>query len=126
MAPAPAAPATKRWIEGYGAGRFRITGEVHEGSVIVFADRVERWGARDLTGIDVRELAQRLAAGGSVDLLLLGCGPRGTVQAPPALVTACREVNIAVEAMDTGAACRTWNVLAAEDRRVAAALIAID
>ncbi|MGE0255684.1 MAG: Mth938-like domain-containing protein [Alphaproteobacteria bacterium] len=126
MASASAAPATKRWIEGYGGGRFRITGEVHEGSVIVFTDRVERWSARDLDGIDAPKLAARLAASGAVDLLLLGCGPRGTVQAPPSLVTACREVSIAVEAMDTGAACRTWNVLAAEDRRVAAALIAID
>jgi len=125
MATAAASPATRRWIEAYGAGRFRITGDVHEGSVIVFADRVEAWPARDLADIDASGLAGRLAASGAVDLLLLGCGPRGVTQAPAALVAACRDVAIAVEAMDTGAACRTWNVLAAEDRRVAAALLAV-
>lgn len=125
MAPAAAAPATRRWIEAYGAGRFRITGEVHEGSVIVFADRVEAWSAHDVAEIDAPDLADRLAASGAVDLLLLGCGPRGVTRAPQSLIAACRDAAITVEAMDTGAACRTWNVLAAEDRRVAAALIAV-
>ncbi|MBM3559038.1 MAG: hypothetical protein FJX53_03955 [Alphaproteobacteria bacterium] len=124
MAPPPGA-STRRWIEAYGAGRFRITGEVHEGSVIVFPHRIEDWAPRELGDIDAADLAARLSSDGGISLLLLGCGARGAVSAPPAVVAACRNLEIAVEAMDTGAACRTWNVLAAEDRRVAAALIAI-
>jgi uncharacterized protein len=53
---------------------------------------------------------------------LLGLG-RSTSAVPAALRTALRTAGIALEAMDTGASCRTYNVLVAEDRRVAAALI---
>jgi len=59
---------------------------------------------------------------GRVEILLLGLG-RSTSAVPAALRTALRTAGIALEAMDTGAACRTYNVLVAEDRRVAAALI---
>jgi uncharacterized protein len=59
---------------------------------------------------------------GGVQILLLGLG-RSASAVPAALRTALRAAGIALEAMDTGAACRTYNVLVAEDRRVAAALI---
>jgi uncharacterized protein len=59
---------------------------------------------------------------GGVEILLLGLG-RSTSAVPAALRIALRTAGIALEAMDTGAACRTYNVLVAEDRRVAAALI---
>ena len=59
---------------------------------------------------------------GGVEILLLGLG-RSMSAGPPALRTALRAAGIALEPMDTGAACRTYNVLVAEDRRVAAALI---
>ena len=65
-----------------------------------------------------------LAPDAGVDLLLLGCGAAMRPVAP-ALRAALRKAGIAVEPMDTGAACRTFNVLLAEGRRVAAALVAV-
>ncbi len=64
------------------------------------------------------------AAEPAVEILMLGCGGRFAM-VPAELRQALRAEGIALEAMDTGAACRTYNVLLAEDRRVAAALIAL-
>jgi len=63
---------------------------------------------------------------GSVDVevLLIGCGPR-MVLLPSALRRQIREAGIGMDAMDTGAACRTYNVLISEGRRAAAALIPV-
>jgi len=61
---------------------------------------------------------------GAVELLLFGQGAR-MAPVPPALRQGLREAGIGLEPMDTGAACRTYNVLAAEGRRIAAALIAV-
>jgi uncharacterized protein len=66
-----------------------------------------------------------LDAGAEVDLLLIGCGRRMAL-VPPALRQTVRDGGVVIDSMDTGAACRTYNVLLAEDRRVAAALIAVD
>ncbi|HET6224238.1 MAG TPA: Mth938-like domain-containing protein, partial [Dongiaceae bacterium] len=62
---------------------------------------------------------------GTIDLLLVGCGAR-MAPLPPALRQALRQIGVVMEPMDTGAACRTYNVLMAEGRRVCAALIAVD
>ena len=61
----------------------------------------------------------------SVRILVVGCG-RAFTPKPPHLDAELRAAGIGVEWMDTGAACRTFNVLLLEDREVAAALIAID
>jgi len=71
------------------------------------------------------ECLSRAIAGEALDVLLVGCGPR-FLPPPAGLVRALRESGIGLEWMDTGAACRTFNVLLAEERRVAAALIAVD
>lgn len=115
----------KQVIEGYGEGRFRVSGALHEGSVIVFADRTEPWSVRDFAEIGPDSFAGLRMLGDDVDLLLLGCGERmglvsGAVRQP------LREGGIVLEPMATGAACRTFNVLMAEGRRVAAALIAVE
>lgn len=65
-----------------------------------------------------------LAADPPVEILLVGCGKR-LVPLAPALKAALRERGIGADPMDTGAACRTYNVLMAEGRRVAAALLAV-
>ena len=72
----------------------------------------------------LESLAPIVAAAPAVELLILGLGPR-FLPVPAALRQALKDQGIALEAMDTGAACRTYNVLLAEDRRVAAALIAL-
>ena len=75
--------------------------------------------------IDAVELARATATEPPLEILLLGCGP-ALASLPSALRGRLGEAGPVIDAMDTGAACRTFNVLGAEDRRVAAALIALD
>ena len=122
----PLVPAGRQIIESYGEGRFRVGGTLHAGSILVFAERTEAWPVSDFSQLTPASLEPLRAAGaaGLVDVVLLGCGPRmGLV--PEALRGPLRAAGIVLEPMDTGAACRTYNVLAAEGRRVAAALIAV-
>lgn len=120
----PIVPAGRQVIESYGNGRFRVSGVVHEGSVIVLPTETLAWPVRSPDELEPASFAELIRSGAGVDILLLGCGPR-LVLVPPALRKALRAAGMVVEAMDTGAACRTYNVLLAEERRVAAALIAV-
>ena len=118
----PIVPLDRQVVERYGAAGFRVSGVVHQGSVIVFPDRCLAWEVAEPAGITFEALAPVVEAGG-VEILLVGLG-RDFGLLPPALRARLKEAGIAVEAMDTGAACRTYNVLLSEGRRVAAALIA--
>ena len=118
----PLIPQGKQIIEAYGEGGFRISGRRIEGSVIVFPDKVIAW-AGDLNASNLQEVSKAGRAG-SVELLLIGTGARMT-QIDRTLRQALRADGVVIEPMDTGAACRTYNVLMAEGRRVAAALIAV-
>ena len=105
-------------IERYAASGFRVSGVIYPGPVLVFLDRTETWVEPAFTA---EGLAPVLAHGG-VELLLLGFGRR-IAPVSIELRAALKAGGIKVEPMDTGAACRTYNMLAAEDRRVAAALL---
>jgi len=122
----PLVPQGRQIIESYGDGRFRVTGKVHEGSVLVFPDKTVAWPITDSAALNEESLASIAAAGdaGTIDLLLIGCGPR-MVLIPAKLRAALRSHGVVIEPMDSGAAARTYNVLAAEGRKVAAALIAV-
>jgi uncharacterized protein len=122
----PLVPQGRQIIESYGDGRFRVTGALHQGSVLVYPDRTVAWPVGDSAALTEESLAGIAAAGdaGKIDLLLIGCGPRMT-QISPKLRAALRAHGVVIEPMDTGAAARTYNVLAAEGRKVAAALIAV-
>jgi len=121
----PLIPAGRQIVESYGDGRFRVTGVVYEGSILVFPGRTVPWPVSAMGQLDAASLAPVVAeaGAGSIDLLLLGCGARMAL-VPSALRQQLRDAGVVVEAMDTGAACRTYNVLTADGRRVAAALIA--
>jgi uncharacterized protein len=118
-------PPGRRVIESYGAGRFRVAGEVHHGAVLVLPDRVVAWSIIEIAAMTADSLAPILAVEPRPEILLIGCGSR-TAFVPPALRQELRAAGITIDAMDTGAACRTYNVLVTEERRVAAALIAVD
>ena len=122
----PLVPQGRQIIESYGDGRFRVTGAVHQGSVLVFPDRTVAWEVGESSALTEASLAGIAAAGdaGTIDLLLIGCGPR-MAMIPAKLRAALRSHGVVIEPMDTGAAARTYNVLAAEGRKVAAALIAV-
>ena len=118
MAETPDQTGGRQVIERYGAAGFRVNGVVFAGAVLVLPERTILWEEPAAT---VEALAPALDIGG-FELILLGLGRRGG-PAAPALRAALRQRGIGVEAMDTGAACRTYNLLAAEDRLVAAALM---
>jgi len=105
-------------IERYGPSGFQVSGVVFAGPVLIFPDRTILWENAAPT---FEGLAAVVAEGG-IELVLLGLGRRGAPVAP-ALRAALKTYGIGAEAMDTGAACRTYSVLLAEDRRVAAALL---
>jgi uncharacterized protein len=111
-------PAGRQIIERYGASGFRVSGTVYPGPVLVFPDRTMLWPAAALTAESLAPVVEH----GGVELLLLGLGRR---MAPVAasLRAWLKAGGVSLEPMDTGAACRTYNVLLAEDRRVAAALL---
>ena len=122
----PLVPQGRQIIESYGDGRFRVTGALHQGSVLVYPDKTVAWDVVESAALTEESLAGIAAAGdaGTIDLLLIGCGAR-MVMIPQKLRAALRSHGVVIEPMDTGAAARTYNVLAAEGRKVAAALIAV-
>ena len=89
--------------------------------MLVLPDRTVEWPVSTLVEVTEAALAE-VTQQGSVEILVLGTGAR-MAPVPGALRVALKRAGIVVEPMDTGAACRTYNVLVAEDRRVAAALI---
>ena len=117
----PMAMAGRQIIERYAPSGFRVSGVIYHGPVLVFPDLTVAWDAMNAGDVTWETLAPVIEHGG-VQILLLGLG-RSTSAMPDALRTALRTAGIALEAMDSGAACRTYNVLVSEDRRVAAALI---
>ncbi len=118
----PVIAGDRQVIESYGRASFRVSGVAHEGAIMVFPDRTVPFAAHAMSEVSAATLAPLLARAGEVEILLLGCGARMAL-VPQALRARLKEAGIVVDAMDTGAACRTYNVLLAEDRRVAAALL---
>ena len=121
----PLIPGGRQIIESYGEGRFRISGQVYTGSQLVFPERVLPWAAATAAEASLENLAAviKASSAGTVNLLLLGQGAR-MQPVSVALRQSLRQAGVVVDPMDTGAACRTYNVLMAEGRLVAAALIA--
>lgn len=118
----PAVPEGRSLIQSYRPDGFTIAGRRHEGAVLVLEREVLAWAVDDLASLTVDDFAPVMAAEPRVEILVLGSGARFAMP-DPALREALRARGIVLEAMDSGAACRTFNVLLAEDRRVAAALL---
>jgi uncharacterized protein len=112
-------------IDAYGDGGFRLDGERHEGSLLILADEARPWPVRRLSDLTLADLEPVLAAGrAEVEFVLLGSGARNAL--PPREVRdGLRAAGIGLEFMDTPAAARLYNVLTADGRRLAAALIAV-
>lgn len=104
-------------IEGYGPGFFRIGGEVIEGGALIHAAGARGWG-----GYEDIETVTAMAA--EIDFVLLGTGDSMT-PVPAAFRAALQEASIGIEPMASPSACRTYNVLVSEGRRVAALLLPV-
>jgi uncharacterized protein len=109
-------------IDAYGNGGFRFAEMSHRGSILCLPSGIYAWERPepDRLGAYTRVLAEAEAVG----LLLLGTGP-DLVRPGDAVCQALSAAGITLEVMDTGAACRTYNVLLAEGRQVGAALVAV-
>jgi|SRR5690242_4434528 uncharacterized protein len=112
--------ADRNAFSGYGEGYVLINGVRHERSVIVLPDRIIEWPVARFEELSHREFESLRDL--SVDVIVLGTGAKLRFPAPADLQTIIR-AGIGIEVMDTQAACRTYNVLLGEDRRVAAALL---
>lgn len=106
-----------RPIDGYGPGFFRIGGEALTGPVLVTADRAIAWRGYE-------DIATLLPLAGQIDVLFVGTGAE-MAYLPRPFRDALDAAGIGVEPMASPAACRTYNVLLAEGRRVAAALLPV-
>mgnify|MGYP000439008706 CR=1 FL=1 len=106
-----------RPVEGYGPGFFRIGGAVFEGAVISGPSGTRVWAGYD-------DVASLVALAGQIDVLFVGTGAE-VAHVPAPLRQAVEEAGVGVEAMTSPAACRTYNVLLSEGRRVALALLPV-
>jgi uncharacterized protein len=104
-------------IDGYGPGFFRVGGELIEGPIIVAPSGTQSWGGYD-------DIDRLMALAGQIDVLFVGTGPE-IAHVPAQLRDILEAEGLGVETMASPAACRTYNVLLSEGRRVALALIPV-
>lgn len=112
------------YIQRYGDGRFSIANQYYAHSVLILPDEVQSWPVTATHAISPEALQPVMDIAKDIDILLIGSGL--TLQFQPELIKHFRPHGVTVDVMDTGAACRTYNVLLSEGRRVAAALIAVE
>lgn len=121
----PLIPEGRQIIQSYAGGRFKVSGVVYDSALLVCPEKSEVWNTSssfaDLKEEDFAQIAEKAE---HIDVFLLGTGNRGEFF-PPDLRRALKAKGLPVETMDTGAACRTYNVLMAEGRRVIAALMPV-
>ncbi len=106
-----------RPVDSYGPGFFRIEGQVHYGPIIVLPAGVTEWTDRESTG-------QICEQSDHIDVLIVGTGAEMTPVSPEFRLGLI-DCGIAVEDMPTPSACRTFNVLLAEGRNIAVALMPV-
>jgi uncharacterized protein len=112
-------------IDGYGNGGFRFAGMSHRGSLLCLPTGMHKWDIVSPAEITRESLEPVFAAADRIDVLLVGLG-RDIAGFSKTLRQELREQGIIVEAIATGGAVRTYNILLGEDRAVGAALIAVD
>jgi uncharacterized protein len=111
-------------IDAYGNGGFRFADMSHRGSLLLLPSGIYGWDVADVRDLTLSHLDRVLAEREQIGFLLLGTGER-QVFPPLEIRRVFQEARIGLEPMDTGAAARTYNVLLAEKRPVAAAIVAV-
>jgi uncharacterized protein len=111
-------------IDAYGDGGFRFAGMSHRGSLLCFPDGVWAWPVKDSGQLSEAALTAVFERAQLLDFFLIGAG-RDPWVLPDGLRGRFRDLSLSVDAMPTGTAVRTYNILLAENRRVGAGLIAV-
>jgi uncharacterized protein len=111
-------------IDAYGNGGFRFADMSHRGSILCLPTGIHAWDVTDAAALTLEHFDPVFTLRDQVAFLLLGTGGV-QIWPEPSIKRAFAEARMALEPMDTGAAARTYNVLLAEKRPVAAALIAV-
>ena len=111
-------------IDAYGNGGFRFAGMSRQGSLLVLPSGMHRWDVSDFASLKPEDFELVFAEGRDIDFLLLGTGVTMSRPAKP-IIEAFAKQNLPLDFMSTGSAVRTYGVLLAEKRKVAAAFIAV-
>lgn len=120
----PLIPQGRKVIEAYGGNSFQVSGDSYAYSIQVFADHVLPWDIVKIDDLTEDHFRSVIAAEPKVELILIGCGKKISL-VPSNIRQFLKKHAMTIDVMDTGAACRTYNVLLSEGRRVAAVLIAV-
>ncbi len=112
-------------LDAYGNGGFRFAGMSHKGSLLCLPSGMHAWHVTDAAGVTLESLAPVFAEADQLDVLFIGLG-NDIVRLAPEIRDALRARGVIVEAIATGGAVRTYNVLLGEGRAVGAALIAVE
>lgn len=104
-------------IDGYGPGFFRVQGKVHTGNLFISKAGAQAWDGYG-------DLAPLIAACADYDVVFVGTGAE-IAPLPKAVRAALEEAGVPFEVMGSPSACRTYNILLSEDRRVALAALAV-
>ncbi len=112
-------------IDAYGNGGFRFADMSHRGSILCLPSGIHGWDPSEPPSLKDTDFALVFEQAASIEILIVGTGD-ALRPLPAKLRQAFREAGISADPMSTGAAVRTFNVLLAEDRAVAAALVAVE
>lgn len=118
----PLLRAGTKIIQSYADSGFKVSGESYDSAVIVSADSVQLWPVSDFSDLGESVFSPLLSEAEHIDVLLLGTGGRMHFL-PRDLKETLRAQGLSIDVMDTGAACRTYNMLVSDGRRVVAALL---
>jgi len=111
-------------IDAYGNGGFRFAGMSHRGSLLCLPDGIWAWPVVNMANLEEAALAPILTRADALDFFLIGTGADPALL-PERLRARFSDVGLSVDAMATGPAVRTYNILLAENRRAGAGLIAV-
>jgi uncharacterized protein len=112
-------------IDAHGGGGFRFAGLSHRGSLLCLPDGIWAWPVGEAAALTEAALSPVLDRSAGLDFFVLGTGMEPWILPEP-LRQKFRQAHVSVDAMTTGAAVRTYNVMLMESRRVGAGLIAVD
>lgn len=112
-------------IDAYGNGGFRFAELSHRGSLLCLPSGMMGWDVVTATDLTLESLQPVLELADQLDVLLIGLG-MDIFRVDPGIRDAFRERKVIIEAVGTGSAVRTYNVLLAEERAVAGAFIAVE